>query len=55
VSRKTTDLIEREIGIYLLAYNLIQLLMMQLALLADIPPRHHSFKHTTVIVVTVAP
>ena len=37
---------EKEIWVYLLAYNLIRLLMAQAALLADIIPRQLSFKHT---------
>ena len=37
---------EKEIWVYLLAYNLIRLLMAQAALLADILPRQLSFKHT---------
>ena len=32
--------------VYLLAYNMIRLLMAQSALLADILPRQISFKHT---------
>ena len=37
---------EKEIWVYLLAYNLIRLLMAQAALLADLLPRQLSFKHT---------
>ncbi len=37
---------EKEIWIYLLAYNLIRLLMAQGAFLADRLPRQLSFKHT---------
>jgi hypothetical protein len=46
LSCKTPEMIEKEIWIYLLAYNLIRLLMAQSALLADILPRELSFKHT---------
>ena len=35
----------KEIWVYLLAYNLIRLMMAQSALLADIKPRSISFKH----------
>jgi hypothetical protein len=37
---------EKEIWVYLLAYNLIRLLMAQAAFLADLLPRQLSFKHT---------
>ena len=37
---------EKEIWVYLLAYNLIRLLMAQSALMADVLPRQLSFKHT---------
>lgn len=46
LSCKTPKMIEKEIWIYFLAYNLIRLLMAQAALLADILPRQLSFKHT---------
>lgn len=46
LSCKTPEMIEKEIGVYFLAYNLIRLLMAQSALLADILPRQLSFKHT---------
>lgn len=36
----------KEIWVYLLAYNLIRLMMAQAALLADRLPRRFSFKHT---------
>ena len=36
----------KELWVYLLAYNLIRLLMAQAALLADQVPRQLSFKHT---------
>ena len=45
LSCKTPDMVIKEIWIYLLAYNLIRLLMAQSALLADILPRTLSFKH----------
>lgn len=45
LSCKTPDMIVKEIWVYLLAYNLIRLLMAQSALLADILPRSISFKH----------
>ena len=37
---------QKEIWVYLLAYNLIRLMMAQAALLADCLPRQLSFKHT---------
>lgn len=37
---------EKEIWVYLLAYNLIRLLMAQAALQAGVAPRQLSFKHT---------
>lgn len=40
------DMVEKEIWVYLLAYNLIRLIMMESALLCDIIPRQLSFKHT---------
>jgi hypothetical protein len=43
---KTPEMIEKEMWIYFLAYNLIRLLMAQSALLADVLPRQLSFKHT---------
>ncbi len=36
---------EKEMWVYLLAYNLIRLAMLQSALLADVLPRSLSFKH----------
>lgn len=42
----TPVMVEKEIWVYLLAYNLIRLLMAQSALLADLLPRQLSFKHT---------
>ena len=46
LSCKTPDMIEKEMWVYLLAYNLIRLLMAQSALLENILPRQLSFKHT---------
>lgn len=45
LSCKTPDMIHKEIWVYLLAYNLIRLLMVQAAFSADIMPREISFKH----------
>ena len=45
LSCKTPEMALKEIWVYLLAYNLIRLLMVQSALLADITPRKISFKH----------
>jgi hypothetical protein len=46
LSCRTPAMAHKEIWVYLLAYNLIRLLMAQSALLADILPRQLSFKHT---------
>ncbi|MGB5200251.1 MAG: IS4 family transposase [Sedimenticolaceae bacterium] len=46
LSCRTPAMAEKEIWVYLLAYNLIRLLMAQAALLADLRPRQLSFKHT---------
>ena len=46
LSCRTPAMAEKEIWVYLLAYNLIRLLMAQAASLADINPRQLSFKHT---------
>ena len=46
LSCKTPEMVQKELWIYLLAYNLIRLLMCQSALLADLLPRQLSFKHT---------
>jgi hypothetical protein len=46
LSCRSPEMAEKEIWVYLLAYNLIRLLMAQAALLADILPRQLSFKHT---------
>jgi hypothetical protein len=45
LSCKTPIMIEKEIWVYFLAYNLIRLLIAQSALLANILPRKISFKH----------
>lgn len=45
LSCKTPGMALKEIWVYLLAYNLIRLMMTQSALLADITPRSISFKH----------
>ena len=46
---RTPEMARKELWIYLLAYNLIRLLMAQAALLADQIPRQLSFKHTVQI------
>ena len=46
LSCKTPAMCEKELWIYLLAYNLIRLLMAQAALQAGVHPRQLSFKHT---------
>jgi hypothetical protein len=46
LSCKTPQMGEKEMWVYLLAYNLIRLLMTQSALMADVLPRTLSFKHT---------
>jgi len=46
---KTPAMARKELWVYLLAYNLIRLLMAQAALLADQIPRQLSFKHTVQI------
>ena len=46
LSCKTPPMCEKEFWAYLLAYNLIRLLMAQAALQADVLPRQLSFKHT---------
>jgi hypothetical protein len=43
---KTPEMAIKDLWVYLLAYNLIRLLMAQSALLADQIPRQLSFKHT---------
>lgn len=42
----TPQMVEKELWVHLLAYNLIRLLMAQAALEADVHPRQLSFKHT---------
>jgi hypothetical protein len=46
---RTPQMAIKELWVYLLAYNLIRLLMAQAALLADQIPRQLSFKHTVQI------
>lgn len=45
-SCKTPDMVEKELWVYLLAYNLIRLLMAEAAHQAQVLPRQLSFKHT---------
>jgi hypothetical protein len=45
LSCKTPDMVIKEIWTHLLAYNLIRLLMVQSALVANLLPREISFKH----------
>ena len=49
LSCKTPAMAIKEIWVYLLAYNLIRLMMAQAALLAETLPRQLSFKHTVQI------
>lgn len=46
LSCRTPGMGKKEIWVYLLAYNLIRLIMLQSALLVDVLPRALSFKHT---------
>ena len=46
LSCKTPQMGEKEMWVYLLAYNLIRLMMAQSALMADVLPKTLSFKHT---------
>ncbi len=46
LSCKTPAMAEKEVWVYLLAYNLTRLMMAQAALEAHIMPRELSFKHT---------
>jgi hypothetical protein len=46
LSCKTPSMCEKEVWVYMLAYNLIRLLMAQAAVTAGVLPRHLSFKHT---------
>jgi hypothetical protein len=43
---KTPEMGEKEMWVYLLAYNLIRLIMLRSAWLSDVLPRSLSFKHT---------
>jgi hypothetical protein len=45
-SCKTPSMVEKELWVYLLAYNLIRLLMAEAASQAEVLPRQLSFKHT---------
>lgn len=45
LSCRTPEMAIKEIWVYLLAYNLIRLMMAQSAMLTDIKPRNISFKH----------
>ncbi len=45
-SCKSLDMVEKEMWVYFLAYNLIRLIMVQAASLGDILPRQISFKHS---------
>lgn len=42
----TPQMVEKELWVYLLAYNVIRLLMAEAACNADVHPRELSFKHT---------
>jgi Transposase DDE domain len=46
LSCRSPAMVQKEIWVYLLAYNLIRLLMAQAATLAECQPRALSFKHT---------
>ncbi len=46
LSCKTPEMCEKEMWVYMLAYNLIRLVMAEAALQADVLPRQLSFKHT---------
>ena len=46
LSCKTADMCEKEVWIYILAYNLIRLLMAEASVQAGLKPRQLSFKHT---------
>lgn len=52
LSCKTPEMAIKEIWVYLLAYNLIRLLMAQAALLTGCLPRQLSFKHTLQLWIT---
>lgn len=49
LSCRTPQMSEKEVWVYMLAYNLIRLLMAQAALQAGVSPRQLSFKHTAQI------
>lgn len=49
LSCQSPDMADKEIWVYLLAYNLIRLMMAQAALVAKCLPRQLSFKHTVQI------
>lgn len=49
LSCKSPDMVEKELWVYLLAYNLIRLLMTQAAHEVGVHPRQLSFKHTVQI------
>ena len=46
LSCRTPQMVEKELWVHLLAYNLIRLLMAQAAATSDVEPRQLSFKHT---------
>ncbi|MBT5229376.1 MAG: IS4 family transposase [Methylococcales bacterium] len=46
LSCQTPEMVKKELWVYLLAYNLIRLLMAQAAFLSDVSVRQLSFKHT---------
>ena len=46
LSCKTPKMVEKELWIYFLAYNIIRLLILQSALISGVIPRQISFKHT---------
>jgi len=51
LSCRTPEMVRKELWVYLLAYNLIRLLMAQAACNAGVHPRELSFKHTVQIAV----
>lgn len=46
LSCRTPEMVQKEIWVYVLAYNLIRLMMLYSALWADVSPRQLSFKHS---------
>lgn len=52
---QTPDMAVKEIWVYLLAYNLIRLMMAQAALQSGLSPRQLSFKHTVQVWLAWAP